>query len=1060
MLNFSILLQLLIVSTVLYVFFIIVKKLMQRVDVSIHDATRDRLIDMAHLKQNKEAGGGFDVLLTAEKKQVVGKLVVSDEKGWVYIPKQSEEYSSNKNNYKKVGFVDSEGFIYVHKKGEEPEKIGYMAKPSQPNVPTIVGERSWHDLWWTSRLNVYYGDPDLYAMPEPKPVKEKDSKKKDKKAKDVENTDAATAATSVEDNEKMSLSFPAKPKTEPEAATEVAPEVAPEAAPVAAPEVTAAPVETAPVEAAEVVVEPEPVPVPVEPEAVQEEPEVAPAEAVETEPEIAETEAEVAEAEPEATETEPEAVEAEAEVAETEPEIAETEETEVTEVEEDEPVTVATDNVLDDTFAEIPYVIDEQEEAYLQSVKANHADVISAILQDMVKVEGGAFMMGVNAEEELASNYMVQGNEGPQHKVTVDTFSIGKFPVTQKAWTAIMGYNNSSQINDEFPVAPVNWNECMLFVNRLNAITGLKFSLPTEAQWEFAARGGNLTNGYFFSGSNIRSNVAWDNQYSPVGKKKPNELGIYDMSGLVREWCYDWYEPHYPEGDQYNPMGPAMPENPLDRKRVIRSPYGNETVTNRKGELPTNPQEFKSYGFRLVCEPHEKLGKKIKPVLVGQSVKSGFLGGSPSNCPITDEARGAGYLLMYKRYGKNSYSEHLGSSPYGWADTAMLTSVIYTVLFLALYFVNISVFQLPLLGSDFKAIIVLSAFYFVLWAVIRAIKIEAIESGRSFQTILDLMNKTVGHRIMDLAFIILGVLCVLWTFFFYDVDFIPLIMAIILGLGINLTGRRNSEPWAVIDPFKGGNEKELYEDEDEETMIAPEGDVRRDYNWKLDSFTGKEIKAHIAISFNQSEINSLRHRNPFFLEKPDLTVADYKNYVRHMLSELEGDESMLYHSRYALQEILKLAKKQELNEIDTLQFVLDFIQESLVYEMDEESRELAMPKEYIRYPDELLYDQHGDCDCKSFLAMTMYYLMGYDVLLLMSKQIGHAAVGVSVKESSTEDLIGKDNLDDVTIEINGKRYYYCETTTDGFLIGDIQEGFTVDKFETRIEWRHSEDEED
>jgi hypothetical protein len=92
--------------------------------------------------------------------------------------------------------------------------------------------------------------------------------------------------------------------------------------------------------------------------------------------------------------------------------------------------------------------------------------------------------------------------------------------------------------------------------------------------------------------------------------------------------------------------------------------------------------------------------------------------------------------------------------------------------------------------------------------------------------------------------------------------------------------------------------------------------------------------------------------------------------------------------------------------------------------------------------------------------MTMYYLMGYDVLLLMSKQIGHAAVGVSVKESSTEDLINRDNLDDVTVEINGKRYYYCETTTDGFLIGDIQEGFTVDKFETRIEWRHSEDEED
>lgn len=1047
MLNFDILIQLLVVSTILYGFFIIVKMLMQRVDVRVHDESRNRLYDMAYLKQNKEAGAGFDVLLTADSKQHVGKLVVNDEKGWVYIPKQqSEEYSSNKNNYKKVGFVDAEGYIYVYKKGEEPEKIGYMAKPSQPNVPTIVGERSWHDLWWTSRLNVYYGDPDLYSMPEPKPEKKK-SKKDNKKAAEVENTEA-TSVNTTEDNEKMSLSFPAKPNTQPEAVPELTAEVTPEAAPEVTPEVTPEVAAEPAIVEPEVLETSEPEPAVVVDTAIPEPAEVESAPVETTTPEVVETVPEVEEV----VETVPEAVEIAPETAE------EVEDLEETPAAEEEVAVEAA--VLDDTFAEIPYVIDEQEEAYLQSVKDNHADILSAIRQEMIKVEGGSFMMGVNAEQELASNYMAQGNEGPEHKVTVDTFCMGKFPVTQKVWTAIMGYNNSSQINDDFPVAPVDWNECMLFVNRLNALTGLKFSLPTEAQWEFAARGGNLTNGYFFSGSNIRSNVAWDNQYSPVGKKKPNELGIYDMSGLVREWCYDWYEPHYPEGDQYNPMGPAMPQNPLDRKRVIRSPYGNETVTNRKGELPTNPQEFKSYGFRLVCEPHESLGKKVKPVLVGQSIKSGFLGGSPAHCPITDEARGAGYLLMYNRYGKNTYSEHLGSSPYGWADTAMLTSVIYTVLFLALYFINVSVFQLPLLGNDLGAILVLSAFYFVLWAVVRAVKIEAIEGGHSFQPILDLMNKSVGHRMMDIAFILLGVLCILWTFFFYDVDFIPLIMAIVLGLGFNLMGKRNSEPWEVIDPLKGTQNQSTEEEDKEEILMAPEGDVRRDYNWKLDSFTGKEIKAHIAISFNQSEINSLRHRNPFFLEKPDLTVGDYKNYVRHMLNELESDENLLYHSKYALQEILKLAKKQELNEIDTLQFVLDFIQESLVYEMDEESRELAMPKEYIRYPDELLYDQHGDCDCKSFLAMTLYYLMGYDVLLLMSKQIGHAAVGVSVKESSTEDLIGKDNLDDVTVEINGKRYYYCETTTDGFLIGDIQEGFTVDKFETRIEWRHSEDEED
>lgn len=1042
MLSFDILLQLLIVCTVLYVFFIIIKKLMQRVDIHVFDSSRDRLYEMAYLKQNKEAGAGFDVLLTADNKQNIGKIAVKEGKGWVYLPKQTEEYSSTKTNYRKVGYVTPEGYIYIYKKGEEPERIGYMAKPSKPNVPTIVGERSWRDLWWTCRLNVYYGDPDLYTMPEPKAAAPKKAKTDKKQNKDAEPEATTVESTETNDNEPMSLSFPAKRKAKP--VEETVPEIIEEA---------------------------------VADEAMVEEPvtEVV-AKSKVAEAEIAETE-EVEEAETEA----PETVEAVEEVEETETEIPETIEEEETETEEtveipevveeaveeelvEEELVEETEvqEVVDDLFTEIPYVIDEKEAAYLQSVKDHHQAIIDGIRQNMVKVEGGSFMMGVNVDDELSAQYMIQGNEGPAHKVTVDTYCIGKFPVTQKEWAAIMGYNNSIQMNDDYPVAPVDWNECTLFVNRLCALTGLKFSLPTEAQWEFAARGGNQSNGYFFSGSNIRSNVAWDNQYSPVGKKKPNELGIYDMSGLVREWCKDWYEPHYPEGEEYNPQGPAMPENPLDRKRVIRSPYGNETVTNRKGEQPNNPQEFKSYGFRLACEPDESLGKKIKPVLVGQSVRAGFMGGSPAGCPITDEARGAGYLLMYNRYGKNMYAEHLGSSPYGWADTAMLTSVIYTILFLILYFVNISVFELPLLGNDLKAIVVLSAFYFVLWALIRSVKIEATESGHSFQPVLDLMNKSLGHRIMDIIFIVLGALCLIWTFLFYDVDFIPLIMAIILGLSFSFMGRRHAEPWVVIDPLKNGQESASFDEDDEnkKSIIPPEGDIRRDYNWKLDSFTGKEIKAHIAISFNQSEISSLRHRNPFFLEKPNLTVADYKNYVRYMLSELEADENLLYHSKYALQEILKIARKQELNEIDTLQFVLDFIQESLVYEMDEESRELAMPKEYIRYPDELLYDQHGDCDCKSFLAMTLYYLMGYDVLLLMSKQIGHAAVGVSVKESSTEDLLGKDNLDEVTVEINGKRYYYCETTTDGFLIGDIQEGFTVDKFETRIEWRHSEDEED
>lgn len=1040
MLRFDTLLQILIVGATLYAFILLVKKLLQRVDVKANDASRNRFLDFAHLKNASGEGTGFDVVLTSDSKQTIGKLIVNDDRGWVYMPKQADSYSSDKNNFKKIGFVDPQGYIYLIKKGQEPERIGFMAKPSKPNEPTIVGERSWKDLWWKSRLNVYYGDPETFAMPEI--VEAPVAMEPEKKVKKESEVKVSELSQNDDDKAVMNLSFPAKPKARKP--------IEPENEPVA--EVSLEQVEEEPAVAVEepATVVDEPATVVDEPAAVEDEPAAVVEEAVEVveEPTVIEEEVVPDQELSDIHEDEP----VNNEVSERVEDIAVVEEPEVVEVPE---------------IAEVPeipvfsYVLDEQEAAYLQNVKDNHADVIKTIREEMVKVEGGSFVMGVDPDGVSDSRYEYQGNEGPAHQVTLDSYCIGRYPVTQKMWTAIMGYNNSAQINDDFPVAPVDWNECMLFISRLNALTGLDFSLPTEAQWEFAARGGNLSGGYIYSGSNIKAHVAWDNQYSPVGKKKPNELGIYDMSGLVREWCSDWYVSKYPSDEQYNPLGPDAPENPLDPRRVIRSPYGNETVTNRKGENPDNPHQFKSYGFRLACEPNKELGRKVKPVLVGQSIKSGFIGGSHASCPITDEARGGAYLLFYNRFFKNAYSEYLGESPYGWTDTALLSSLVYTVLFLILYFVNTTVFQMPLLGDGIMSVMVLSLFYFIIWALVRMIKIQSVESGHSIQPVLDLMNKAVGHRKMDLLFIILGFLSITWTYVFYDVDFIPLISAITVGLMVNMLGRKISEPWVVIDPLKDQKPVDLDEESDPDAQIpAPEGDTTKDYNWKLDSFYGKEIKAHIAISFNQDEINIQRHRNPFIMEKPDLTVADYKNYVSRMLEEVSSDEKMMYHSRYAVQEITKIAKKRELSEMDTLQFVLDFIQESLAYELDEESREIAMPKEYIRYPDELLFDQHGDCDCKTFLAATFYYIMGYDVLLLMSKQIGHAAVAVSVKDKASVDLMSRDNLDDVTIEINGKRYYYCETTTDGFMIGQIQDGFNVDKFETRIEWSHGEDEED
>ena len=170
----------------------------------------------------------------------------------------------------------------------------------------------------------------------------------------------------------------------------------------------------------------------------------------------------------------------------------------------------------------------------------------------IVFVQGGSFMMGSNNLDEK-----------PIHKVTLSNFYIGKYQVTQAQWKAIMGNNPSYFKGNELPVEQVSWENVQEFIKKLNAKTGLKYRLPTEAEWEYAARGGKLSKGYKYSGSDNLDEVAWHddnsgNKTHPVSQKKPNELGLFDMSGNVWEWCQDWYgSEYYKNSPEINPTGPA-----------------------------------------------------------------------------------------------------------------------------------------------------------------------------------------------------------------------------------------------------------------------------------------------------------------------------------------------------------------------------------------------------------------------------------------------------------------------------------------------------------------------
>ncbi len=223
---------------------------------------------------------------------------------------------------------------------------------------------------------------------------------------------------------------------------------------------------------------------------------------------------------------------------------------------------------------------------------------------DFVFVQGGSFKMGLPDTSDVEGGDISK----PQHKVTIKSFYILKTPVTQALWYSIMDTNPSIHKNCyACPVENVSWYDAQKFIEKLNKIKKAHYRLTTEAEYEYAARGGDKSKGYNYSGSNNEDEVAWfeDNsgrQSHPVGQKKSNELGLFDMSGNVWEWCSDWYEMYYYKvSPSDNPQGPVQGE-----KRVLR---GGTWLSLDEGCLVTSRGQLQPYlkgkfiGFRIVRDP-------------------------------------------------------------------------------------------------------------------------------------------------------------------------------------------------------------------------------------------------------------------------------------------------------------------------------------------------------------------------------------------------------------------------------------------------------------------------
>ena len=216
----------------------------------------------------------------------------------------------------------------------------------------------------------------------------------------------------------------------------------------------------------------------------------------------------------------------------------------------------------------------------------------------MICVDGGTFMMGATSEQGSDA----YDNEKPAHSVTLSTYYIGETEVTQELWQEVMGSNPSNFKGKRRPVEMVSWEDCQDFIRRLNQRTGKKFRLPTEAEWEYAARGGKKSNGYKYAGGNSVYDVAWyennrgSDTHHPVAQKRANELGLYDMSGNVWEWCQDW-ENRYSSFSQTNPTGPSSGKYRMLRGGGWDNQAGYCRLPIRSSSMTWRKESY--YGFRL-----------------------------------------------------------------------------------------------------------------------------------------------------------------------------------------------------------------------------------------------------------------------------------------------------------------------------------------------------------------------------------------------------------------------------------------------------------------------------
>lgn len=439
--------------------------------------------------------------------------------------------------------------------------------------------------------------------------------------------------------------------------------------------------------------------------------------------------------------------------------------------------------------------------------------------------------------------------------------------------------------------------------------------------------------------------------------------------------------------------------------------------------------------------PYDNLQKKPVATVVRTGQRS-----DPTN-PFTLEARACAFALVYHLYNKNDYREFYRTQPYGWADTALIASIVYSLLYL-IYALLCKI----LLNNGIQIILsggggyyVFMATYVGIWALIRRIKIASVEQSHSIQPVIDMINKSLGNRATEWTILTLAAIAMLLPGKIYTFNYTPMIMAIITGVLANMSLKRNNERWKIVSSLHD----EETEDTDTTSEENPAGDIVRSYEWALDPLCANQrAEGSLSLYFTLNEITELRRTNPFYQQLADKTD---KQAIEQMFAYLTEHPGLNARLRYIVAQINRIADENLLNEIDKIQFTLDFVQEpNIAYVPNRNSQSILKNETYIRFPDETLYDKEGDCNSKALLAAMLFNSMKYNVMYLYSRTQQHAAIGIQFQKEKLEEIVGKKAAEELLVTIQGKQYIFCETTGDMFCLGAMAFGMQSETFDQQL----------